>query len=149
MNADYSHQLLQRLGLEELERAAELALQAKDYERACELLREAARRAPFRQDLREMLAIAVEGRLASPAPPRGASQSPLEAFRARATSPASPRSATPPRPESGPAPIPTWPLRPAEEPPEAPGEAEDFAGLLAAGALARVTVDHRGARDKT
>ncbi|MEN6625569.1 MAG: tetratricopeptide repeat protein [Candidatus Sumerlaeia bacterium] len=52
---------LSKLDLAGLVRFGEQELKAAHYRRASSLLREAVRRAPFRQDLRELMAAAIEG----------------------------------------------------------------------------------------
>lgn len=52
---------LNRLDLAALVRYGNQALQAGQYRRAVSLLREAVKRAPFRQDIKEALAAAIEG----------------------------------------------------------------------------------------
>ncbi|MCE5228148.1 tetratricopeptide repeat protein [bacterium] len=52
---------LNRLDLAGLVRFGNQALQAGQYRRAVSLLREAVQRAPFRQDIRELMAAAIEG----------------------------------------------------------------------------------------
>ncbi|MCL5270640.1 MAG: tetratricopeptide repeat protein [bacterium] len=107
MSPELTPQDLQRLDLEKLIDYGRRALQTRDYDEAVAILREAARRAPFRQDLREWLAMAVETSLSAGAarqadgPP---AQSTLAAMRLE------PRGGIP-QPEAPPRPAP--PLPPA------------------------------------
>jgi cytochrome c-type biogenesis protein CcmH/NrfG len=76
--------MLKRLSVDELEAGANEALGRDDFVRAYALLREAVRRAPFRQELRERLATALEGKLeARAAEPRPQTHSTVQALSAR------------------------------------------------------------------
>ena len=71
---------------EHLIEAGRAALRDREYEQAARLLREAARRAPMRQDVREMLGMAVDGTLAVRRQARDEEpqpSAPLAALRAR------------------------------------------------------------------
>jgi hypothetical protein len=81
VKSEIPNDLLLRLTLEELENGGLQALDARNYGRAYQLLREATRRAPFRTDLRDALSTAIEGRIAAGPRPRDADQSTLEAMR--------------------------------------------------------------------
>ena len=70
VSTDLPQDLLQQMSLDELEKHGRHALRVHDYERACVLLREAANRAPLRQDLRQLMAKAVEGRFRQPVKPK-------------------------------------------------------------------------------
>lgn len=84
MRPDPTRQPFQRLDLDDLIAAGHKALHEQDYHRAHELLREATRRAPLRQDIREWLAQAVEGKLqARPSDPGTAA--PTQRIRERLT----------------------------------------------------------------
>jgi cytochrome c-type biogenesis protein CcmH/NrfG len=83
VNADPQKNLLNRLSIQELEQAARQSIEQEDFARANTLLREAIHRAPFRQDLRELLGAAIEGRIAIQGPAsKRPIQSTLAAFRA-------------------------------------------------------------------
>lgn len=72
--------------IEQLIEAGRIALREREYDHAARLLREAARRAPMRQDVRELLAMAVDGTLAVRRHERDATpqpSAPLAALRAR------------------------------------------------------------------
>ncbi len=56
---------LSRLNLDEIVHQGRKALDEEDWDQATPLLREAVRRAPFRQDFRDMLALAIEGSIAN------------------------------------------------------------------------------------
>ena len=60
------YQELSRLNLDEIVYQGRKALEDEDWDQATPLLREAVRRAPFRQDFRDMLALAIEGSIANP-----------------------------------------------------------------------------------
>jgi tetratricopeptide (TPR) repeat protein len=94
---------LQRLTLDQLVGHGRQALREQAYGRAAQLLRTAARRAPFRQDVREWLAMAIEGAIdEEPAPERPATP-PRTMTAARAMTPPATSAPTPrppaPRPE--------------------------------------------------
>jgi tetratricopeptide (TPR) repeat protein len=84
LRQELTQQELNRLSMAQLIEHGRQALQGQAYERAASMFRESVRRAPFRQDLKELLAMAVEGslqnkqmpsrgmvdRLPAPPPPR-------------------------------------------------------------------------------
>jgi tetratricopeptide (TPR) repeat protein len=101
LRSEFTEEELRRLSLDQLVAHGRDALREQAYRRAAGLLREAVRRAPFRQDLREWMAMALEGSieervLASPAAaPPDVAASPLKTTPAASRSDAPPRTADP------------------------------------------------------
>lgn len=98
------------MGMAQLIEYGRQAMQSGHYRRAASLLREAVRRAPMRQDLKDYLGVAIEGALieeqASPrqAPPNGGRPQPRPAPEERRAAPerSERREARPPRPNDVP-----------------------------------------------
>jgi len=98
---EFTSRELHRVEFETLVTHAEAALRARDFARATPLLREAVRRAPFRQDLRDKLADSLQANLAG-----GGRRTPPATPARRPTAPPAPpapETQRPPIPQPGPA----------------------------------------------
>lgn len=88
LRQELTQQELNRLSIAQLVEYGRQSLQGQAYDRAASLFRESVRRAPFRQDLKELLSMAVEGSLQNKSAP----------YRAMDRSPAPPPPSAPPPP---------------------------------------------------